>query len=185
MLYFLVRRDLAVRYRQTILGVAWAFLQPLATAVVFSVFFGRLVGVPSDGVPYPVFSYVALVPWTFFASAVSLGVGALVTNPELIRKIYFPRLVMPAAAVLGALVDLAVAADGTVFVLAFDGEIPAVLAVDPATGNRRLISGGAEGRGAGEPLPTALDRATFATFAPAALPAGPPPRPIRRRLSGG
>jgi len=86
---------------------------------------------------------------------------------------------------LGALVDLAVAADGTVFVLAFDGEIPAVLAVDPATGNRLLISGGAEGRGAGEPLPTALDRATFATFAPAALPAGPPPRPIRRRLSGG
>jgi hypothetical protein len=88
-------------------------------------------------------------------------------------------------AALGAVVDLAVAPDGTVFVFAFDGEIPAVLAVDPATGIRRLISGGAEGRGAGEPLPNALDRATFATFAPATVPTGPPPRPPRRRLSGG
>lgn len=109
LLYFLVRRDLAVRYKQTILGAAWAILQPLVTMLVFSVFFGRLVGVPSDGVPYPMFAYVALLPWTFFATGVSLGAAALVSNPDMIRKIYFPRLVMPAAAVLGGLVDLACA----------------------------------------------------------------------------
>jgi lipopolysaccharide transport system permease protein len=124
LLYFLVRRDLAVRYRQTILGVAWAFLQPIATAVVFSIFFGRLVGVPSDGVPYPVFSYVALVPWTFFANTVSLGAGALVSNPELIRKIHFPRLVMPTAAVFGGLVDLAIALVVLVGMLAIYGIAP-------------------------------------------------------------
>ena len=109
LLYFLVRRDLAARYKQTILGAGWAVLQPLVTMLVFSVFFGRLVGVPSDGAPYPVFSYVALLPWTFFANGVSLGATALVSNPDMIRKIYFPRLVMPAAAVLGGLVDLACA----------------------------------------------------------------------------
>lgn len=109
LLYFLVWRDIAVRYKQTVLGAAWAILQPLLTMIVFSLFFGRLVGVPSDGVPYPVFSYAALVPWTFLASGVSLGAAALVAHPEIIRKVYFPRLVMPAAAVLGGLVDFAFA----------------------------------------------------------------------------
>jgi lipopolysaccharide transport system permease protein len=105
LLWFLIGRDLAVRYKQTLLGAAWAVLQPLATMLVFSLVFGRLAGVPSDGAPYPVFSYAALLPWTFFANGVSLGASTLVNNPDLIRKIYFPRLVMPAAAVAAGLVD--------------------------------------------------------------------------------
>lgn len=109
LLYFLVWRDLRVRYKQTILGAGWAILQPLVAMVVFSVFFGRLAGVPSDGVPYPIFSYVALVPWIFFAGGVSQGANALVSNPEMVRKVYFPRITMPAAAVLGGLVDFFIA----------------------------------------------------------------------------
>lgn len=102
-------RDLKVRYRQTALGVAWAILQPLVTMIVFSVFFGRLAGVPSqDGVPYPVFTLAALVPWTFFANAVLLGSDSLVANSALVAKIYFPRIFIPAGVVAAGLVDLAI-----------------------------------------------------------------------------
>jgi lipopolysaccharide transport system permease protein len=105
LLFFLVWRNVKVRYKQTALGVAWAVLQPLVTMVVFSVFFGRLVGVPSDGLPYPVFTYTALLPWQLFAQALTESSNSLVSSQHLITKVYFPRLVIPLSAVLSGLVD--------------------------------------------------------------------------------
>lgn len=107
--YFLVWRDIKVRYKQTVLGAAWAVLQPLLAMVAFSLFFGNLADVPSDGVPYPVFAFAALVPWTFFATAVTLAGTSLVEQERIISKVYFPRVIVPAAAVLSGLVDLAIA----------------------------------------------------------------------------
>jgi lipopolysaccharide transport system permease protein len=104
-----VWRDLKVRYRQTVIGVLWAVLQPFLTMVIFSVFFGRLAGVPSDGIPYPIFSYAALVPWTFFANSMGQASNSLVNNSDMIKKIYFPRLTMPLSAVLAGLVDFVLA----------------------------------------------------------------------------
>jgi lipopolysaccharide transport system permease protein len=109
LLYFLVWRDVKVRYKQTLLGAAWAVLQPLMTMIVFTIFFGRLANVGSDGVPYPVFSYAGLLPWTFFAQGLSQSSDSLVGSANLIRKVYFPRLVIPMASVLAAIVDFAVA----------------------------------------------------------------------------
>jgi lipopolysaccharide transport system permease protein len=126
LLYFLIWRDIKVKYKQTILGAAWAILQPLITMVIFSIIFGRLAGVPSDGVDYPVFSFVALVPWTFFAGGVSLGANTLVSNPEMIRKIYFPRLTMPTSAVLSGLVDFSIAFVTLIFLLYFFGFSPTI-----------------------------------------------------------
>ena len=116
--YFLVWRDVKVRYKQTALGVAWAVLQPLLTMVVFTVIFGRLAGVPSDGEPYPIFVYAGLLPWNFFNQAVITSSNSLVGNAALITKVYFPRLVIPGAAVGAGLVDLAIAAV-ILFVMAF------------------------------------------------------------------
>ena len=107
LLYFLVWRDLKVRYRQTILGIAWAVLQPLLTMLVFTLFFGRLARVPSDGVPYSLFAYAALVPWTFFATGLAMASNSLVASAHLITKVYFPRLTIPFATVLASLVDFA------------------------------------------------------------------------------
>jgi lipopolysaccharide transport system permease protein len=98
-----------VRYKQTVLGAAWAILQPFFTMVVFSLFFGRLAGIPSDGIPYPIFSYAALVPWQFFASGLTSASDSLVGSANLLRKVYFPRLVIPIAAVLPGAVDFALA----------------------------------------------------------------------------
>jgi len=106
--YFLTWRDIKVRYKQTALGAAWAVLQPFLTMVVFSVFFGALAKIPSGGVPYPVFAFTALVPWTFFATAVVQGGNSLIAQEGLLTKVYFPRLIVPAAAVLACLVDLAI-----------------------------------------------------------------------------
>jgi homopolymeric O-antigen transport system permease protein len=108
LLYFLVWRDIKVRYKQTVLGIAWSVLQPFLTMVVFTIFFGRLAKVPSDGVPYPLFSLAALVPWTYFSTAVSNGSSSLVGNQHLIAKVYFPRVLAPLAAVVMPAVDLAV-----------------------------------------------------------------------------
>jgi len=105
LLYFLVWRDIKVRYKQTVLGAAWAILQPVMTMVVFSVFLGGLARVPSDGIPYPLFSFVALVPWTYFATAVSGASASVVASQQLVSKVYFPRLLIPLAAVLTPLVD--------------------------------------------------------------------------------
>ena len=106
LLYFLVWRDIKVRYKQTVLGAAWAILQPVMTMAVFSVFLGRLAHVPSDGIPYPLFSFVALVPWTYFSTAVSGASASVVSSQQLISKVYFPRLLVPLAAVVTPLVDL-------------------------------------------------------------------------------
>jgi lipopolysaccharide transport system permease protein len=106
LIFFFVWRDLKVRYKQTILGVSWAVLQPFLTMVIFSLFFGRLAKVPSDGLPYPVFSYAALVPWTFFASSLTTASNSIISNSNMLKKIYFPRMTLPIAAVLSGLVDL-------------------------------------------------------------------------------
>jgi|ERR1035438_10376772 lipopolysaccharide transport system permease protein len=105
LLYFLVWRDIKVKYKQTALGVAWAVLQPLLATLVFSIFFGRLARMPSDGVPYPVFVYVAMVPWQYFANALTESSNSLVASQNLIKKVYFPRLVIPLGSVVAGLVD--------------------------------------------------------------------------------
>lgn len=109
LLFFLAWRDVKVRYKQTVLGAAWAILQPLLAMVIFTVFFGRLAKVPSDGMPYPLFVYAALVPWTLFANAVSTGGQSLVGNANLISKVYFPRVLVPASSVGVALLDFCIA----------------------------------------------------------------------------
>ena len=105
LLFFLAWRDIKVRYKQTLLGVAWAIIQPFFTMVVFSLFFGRLAKIPSDGIPYPIFSYAALVPWTFFAHGLNQASNSLVGSANLIKKVYFPRLAIPIATVLSGVVD--------------------------------------------------------------------------------
>lgn len=107
-LYFLAWRDVKVRYKQAALGVAWAVLQPLFTMIVFSFFFGRLAQIPSDGVPYPLFSYAALLLWTYFSVTLAQVGNSLINNSSLITKIYFPRVLLPAAAAFGGLLDLVV-----------------------------------------------------------------------------
>lgn len=109
LLYFLIWRDIKVRYKQTVLGAAWAIIQPFFTMVVFSLFFGKLAQVPSDGIPYPIFSYTALVPWTFFAQGLSQASNSLVGSANLIKKVYFPRLSVPIATVLAGVVDFLLA----------------------------------------------------------------------------
>jgi len=126
LLYFLVWRDVKVRYKQTALGVAWSVLQPFLTMVVFTIFFGRLAGVPSDGVPYPLFSLAALVPWTYFSTAVSNGSSSLVGNQHLIAKVYFPRVLVPLTAVLMPTVDLAVSFGMLAILMAWYHVIPMV-----------------------------------------------------------
>ena len=109
LLYFLTWRDVKVRYKQAVLGIAWAVIQPLATMVIFTVFFGKLAKMPSDGIPYPIFSYAALLPWMFFLNAVTNSSNSLIGSANLITKVYFPRLIIPGAAVVAALVDLGIA----------------------------------------------------------------------------
>ena len=109
LLYFLVWRDLKVRYKQTVFGGAWAILQPFLTMVVFSIVFGQFIDVPSDGVPYPVFSYTALLPWTLFAGGVARAGNSLIQDPNLLSKVYFPRVALPVAAVSSLLLDFCVA----------------------------------------------------------------------------
>jgi len=109
LLYFLIWRDVKVRYKQTILGAAWAILQPVATMVVFTIFFGRLAKVGSDGLPYPLFSYAGLLPWTFFAQALGQSSDSLVGASNLLKKVYFTRLVIPASSALAPAVDFSIA----------------------------------------------------------------------------
>jgi lipopolysaccharide transport system permease protein len=108
LLYFLTWRDIKVRYKQTVLGALWAVLQPVLTMVLFTIIFGYFAKLPSDGVPYPIFSYCALLPWTFFAYALNQSADSLVGNANLISKVYFPRLVIPVAAALAGLMDFAI-----------------------------------------------------------------------------
>ncbi len=105
LLYFLSWRDVKVRYKQAALGAAWAIIQPFMTMVAFTLFFGNLAQIPSDGVPYPIFSYAALVPWTFFATGLAQAANSLVADANLVRKVYYPHLISPASAVVGTLPD--------------------------------------------------------------------------------
>lgn len=109
LLFFLVWRDIKVRYKQTVLGASWAIIQPFFTMLVFSLFFGKLGKIPSDGIPYPIFAYAALVPWSFFANGLTNGSNTLITNANLVKKIYFPRLAMPLATLLAGTVDFTLA----------------------------------------------------------------------------
>jgi len=105
LLYFLVWREVKVRYKQTAIGAAWAVFQPLITMVIFTLIFGKFAKLPSDGLPYPIFAYAALLPWTYFSEAVTRSGASLVADANLIRKVYFPRLIIPLAAVVSPLVD--------------------------------------------------------------------------------
>jgi lipopolysaccharide transport system permease protein len=109
LLYFLTWRTVKVRYKQTLLGVAWAIIQPFFTMVVFSIFFGRLAGISSDGIPYPIFSYAAMVPWSFFAHGLTQASNSLISGSQLITKVYFPRLAMPISTILSGAVEFVLA----------------------------------------------------------------------------
>jgi lipopolysaccharide transport system permease protein len=124
--YFLTWRDIKVRYKQTALGAAWAIIQPFFTMVVFSLFFGRLAKIPSDGIPYPIFSFAALVPWTFFANGLSQSSNSLVSSANLIKKVYFPRLVVPISSVISGVVDFGLAFVILIAMLVFYGIVPTV-----------------------------------------------------------
>ena len=129
LLYFLVWRDLKVRYRQTFLGAAWAVIQPFVTMVVFTVIFGRLVGVSTDGIPYPLFAFSALVPWTYFATGVTQASNSLVGSQNLLKKVYFPRLVIPVASVAAGLADLAIAGAVLAVMILVLGSLPGLTVV--------------------------------------------------------
>ena len=124
LLYFLTWRDIKVRYKQTALGAAWAIIQPFFTMIVFSLFFGRLAKVPSDNIPYPVFSFAALVPWTFFANGLNQSSNSLVASANLVKKVYFPRLAIPVATVLAGVVDFALAFVVLLAMMLYYGIVP-------------------------------------------------------------
>ena len=124
LLYFLVVRDIKARYAQTVLGFGWAIVQPIVTMGVFSIFFGGLADIPSEGVPYPLFSLAGLVPWTYFASSVGVGATSLIGNMSLITKVYMPRLLIPTGAVVGGLVNLAISFGVLLVVMAALGYYP-------------------------------------------------------------
>lgn len=129
LLYFLVWRDIKVRYKRTVLGAAWAVIQPALTMAVFSVFFGRLAKVPSDGIPYPVFAFAALVPWQLFAYSLTESANSLVSNQNLISKVYFPRLVVPISAVLAGMADFGISFLVLLGLMAWYGIVPSPAAV--------------------------------------------------------
>jgi lipopolysaccharide transport system permease protein len=126
LLYFMAWRDIKVRYKQTVLGAAWAIIQPFFIMVIFSIFFGRLARVPSDGLPYPIFAYAALVPWTFFANGLNQASNSLVGSANLIRKVYFPRLVVPISSVISGVVDFVLAFIVLLGMMLFYGFTPTV-----------------------------------------------------------
>ena len=126
LLYFLTWRDIKVRYKQTVLGAAWAIIQPFFTMVVFSLFFGKLAKVPSDGIPYPIFAYAALVPWTFFANGLSQSSNSLVDNANMLKKVYFPRLVVPLSSVISGVVDFILAFTVLLGMMLFYGIYPTI-----------------------------------------------------------
>jgi lipopolysaccharide transport system permease protein len=126
LLYFFAWRDIKVRYKQTVLGALWAIIQPFLTMVIFSLFFGRLAKVPSDGLPYPIFSYAALVPWSFFANAITQASNSLVLNSNMIKKIYFPRLSLPVATVLAGVLDFLLAFLVLLGMMLYYGVVPTI-----------------------------------------------------------
>ena len=129
LIIFFIWRDIKVRYKQTVLGISWAIIQPFFTMVIFSLFFGRLAQVPSDGLPYPVFSYAALVPWTFFANALTQSSNSLVVSANMLKKIYFPRLTLPIATVLAGVIDFFLAFAVLFAMMVFYGLKPTINAI--------------------------------------------------------
>jgi len=126
LLYFLIWRDIKVRYKQTTLGATWAIIQPVMTMLVFSLFFGKLGKIPSDGIPYPIFCFAALLPWTFFANGLGQASNSLVGSANLITKVYFPRLIIPIAAVLSGVVDFALAFLVLIGMMLYYGVMPTI-----------------------------------------------------------
>ncbi len=126
LLYFLAWRDIKVRYKQTVLGAAWAIIQPLTTMVIFTIIFGKLAKIPSDGIPYPIFSFCALLPWNYFAGAFGRSSGSLVGSAHLISKVYFPRLVIPISSLLSGLLDFAIAFLVLIGLMFWYGIVPTV-----------------------------------------------------------
>jgi lipopolysaccharide transport system permease protein len=124
LLWFLVWRDVLIRYKQTVIGVSWAVLQPVVTMAIFAIIFGRLAKIPSDGVPYPIFAFAALLPWNFFSQALSRSGVSLVSNTNLITKIYFPRLLIPISASIAPIVDFACSFVVLIGLMAFYGMMP-------------------------------------------------------------
>ncbi|MEQ1731604.1 MAG: ABC transporter permease [Vicinamibacterales bacterium] len=129
LLYFLVWRDIKVRYKQTVLGAAWAIIQPFFTMLIFSAVFGRLARIPSDDVPYPLFCFAALVPWTFFSSGMLQAANSLVGNTNLLKKVFFPRLVLPTAAIVAMVIDFGCALVVLMAMMAYYGVVPPLAAV--------------------------------------------------------
>jgi lipopolysaccharide transport system permease protein len=129
LLYFLSWRDIKVKYKQTALGAAWAILQPFLTMIVFSILFGKLARVPSDGIPYPIFVYAGLLPWNYFSSALSSSGNSLVASSNLITKVYFPRLIIPASASLSGLLDFFIASVILVGMMLFYHFTPNILGI--------------------------------------------------------
>lgn len=126
LLYFFAWRDIKVRYKQTVVGILWVILQPLITMIVFSIFFGKFAKIPSEGIPYPIFVYAGLLPWTMFAQGLTRSTESLVSDSNLIRKVYFPRLIIPIAATLSALIDFFVSFILLVIMMIFYGFIPSI-----------------------------------------------------------
>ncbi len=124
LIYFLAWRDVKIRYKQTVLGFAWAIIQPISTMVVFSIFFGGLGKIPSDGQPYPLYTFIALLPWQLFSHALGSSSQSLVSQVQLVTKIYCPRLIIPISSVLGGMVDFFVAFTVLICLMAYYGEIP-------------------------------------------------------------
>ena len=126
LVYFLIWRDIKVRYKQTILGASWAIIQPFLTMVVFSLFFGKLAKVPSDGLPYPIFAYAALVPWTFFANGLTSSSNSMVASANLVKKVYFPRISIPISSVMAGGVDFVLAFAVLLGMMAFFMTVPSI-----------------------------------------------------------
>lgn len=124
LLFFLIWRDIKVRYKQTIIGAGWAIIQPFFTMIVFSLFFGKLAKIPSEGLPYPVFYYSALLPWTYFAGALQNATNTMVENQRVITKVYFPRVILPLAATLSGLVDFGIAFTILIGLMLYYGLVP-------------------------------------------------------------
>ncbi len=126
LLYFFTLRDIKIRYKQTILGFAWAIIQPLLAMLIFTLFFGRLAGLPSDGIPYPIFAYTALLPWTLFSESIIRSTNTMVTNSNIIKKVYFPRVALPLSSVLSPLVDFAIAFGILILMMIYYGIMPTI-----------------------------------------------------------
>ena len=126
LLYFLTWRDIKVRYKQTVLGAAWAIIQPFFTMVVFSIFFGKLARMPSDGLPYPIFAYCALLPWGYFAGALGGASNSLIGSANLLTKVYFPRLIIPLASTIRGLIDFAIAFTILIGMMLYYGIVPTI-----------------------------------------------------------